>query len=371
MRWLIAAGGTGGHVFPALALAEALGMLDPGGRLLFVGTPRGLECRVVPAKGYDLRTIHISGLVGMGLLKTLQAGLTMPVAFLECLWILAAFRPHLVVGMGGYAAGPVVLLASLLGLPTAIAEQNAVAGRTNRILGRVARRVFLSFPESAGAFPPGKVRLTGNPVRSELVEQSDEARPPSWEAGQPLHLLIFGGSQGARGINKAVVESLPQLAELPSPLEVRHQAAPDDIEELRSAYTRWGIPHRLFAFIEEMDQAYLWAHLVICRAGATSLAELALFQRPSILVPYPFAADDHQMHNAEVFQRAGAALVFPQRELTGELLAAAVRGLMEDPQRLRRMGACAGSLARPRAAEEMARECLALARGKEGGAERR
>jgi UDP-N-acetylglucosamine--N-acetylmuramyl-(pentapeptide) pyrophosphoryl-undecaprenol N-acetylglucosamine transferase len=264
--------------------------------------------------------------------------------------------------MGGFAAGPVVMIAALFGRYTAIAEQNAVAGRTNRILGRFVKRIFLAFGEAAGSFPSHKVRVTGNPIRPELVERAGRILPQHWEGrpGETFHLLIFGGSQGARNINLFVMEALPWLAEIPYALEVFHQTGAKLVDELREAYAARGMTHRVVAFIEEMDQAYQWAHLILCRAGATSLAEIALFRKPSILIPFPHATDDHQEHNAGVFESAGAAVMLKEEGLNGRHLAEVVRGLAHDPKRLRAMGEQAMKLARADAASRIVQECLAL-----------
>lgn len=367
MRWLIAAGGTGGHVFPALSLAQEVTQKDPTARVLFVGTPRGLEARVVPAKGFALKTVSARGLMGMGWMAVARTLLGLPWVAFRCALILARFRPHIVVGMGGYVAGPVVFLAALWGLPTAIAEQNTVAGRTNRFLGRFVDRVFLSFPEAMDRFFESKAVVTGNPVREELVEASSKALPPAWEGkpGDEFHLLIFGGSQGARAINEAMVEALPMLERFPFSLQIVHQAGKNQVEALRRAYGRSGLGHRVVDFIESMQEVYLWAHLVICRAGAASLAEIALFGLPSILIPFPHAVDDHQRENAKVFQAAGASVMVDQRELSGASLAQLVAALAGDPGRLKEMAAAARRLARPRAAAAMVEECMALV-GKKG-----
>jgi UDP-N-acetylglucosamine--N-acetylmuramyl-(pentapeptide) pyrophosphoryl-undecaprenol N-acetylglucosamine transferase len=267
--------------------------------------------------------------------------------------------------MGGFAAGPVVLLAAFLGIPSAIGEQNAVAGRTNRLLGRFVKRVFISFPESAVAFPPQKVRMTGNPVRPELLSAARESEPPIWRTSQEeaLRILIFGGSQGALGINKGMLDVVPKLRDLPFPLEVKHQSGATLIEELEEAYSAAGISHQVVPFIEEMDKAYQWAHMVVCRAGATSLAELALFRRPSVLVPYPFATDDHQRRNAQAFEKTGAAFIAEGGEQFVARLEGILRDIGDDPEILGKMGKNAGRLARPKAAAEVADECLALAQG--------
>ncbi len=366
MRWLIAAGGTGGHVFPALSLAQAIKDEYPQAEVVFVGTRKGLEARLVPQMGFALWTIPSRGLMGLGLRERILTILGLPWTAMKCVRILASLRPNVVVGMGGYVAGPVVLIAAIGGIPTAIAEQNSVPGRTNRLLGRFAKRVFLAFPQAEGAFPKEKVLVTGNPVRRELLEASARRRPFPWKGGQEddFHLLVFGGSQGAKAIDEAMVEAIPMFAQLPFRLKVLHQTAPDRVHWLEEKYSEVGLEHEVVAFIERMEEAYLWAHLAICRAGAMSLAELALFGVPSILVPYPYAADDHQRKNAQAWESAGASLVLDQKELNGRRLFELVRTLSSSPEKLREMGWAARGLARPNAALEIVRECVKLLEGK-------
>lgn len=362
MRWLVAAGGTGGHIFPALSVASVFREKVKTGKVLFVGTSRGMESRWISARGFRLRTVKVYGLVGLSWRRRVHTLLLLPWTLIQCLAVLAAFRPHLVLGMGGYAAGPVVLLAALLRIRTAIAEQNAVAGRTNRILGQFALRVFVSFRKAADAFPAHKVRITGNPVRPELLERLRRVKPRHWEGttNASFHLLIFGGSQGARGINLIVMNALAWLAEFPFPLEVVHQSGQKQLSELRAAYATKDIAHRIITFIENMDEAYEWAHLIVCRAGATSLSEVALFGKPAVLIPYPYAADDHQVHNARVFESAGAAVLLKEEGLTGQRLSETIEALAGNPERLRSMGENARSLARPDAAERIVDECMRL-----------
>jgi|YNPNPStandDraft_1061719.scaffolds.fasta_scaffold00144_19 UDP-N-acetylglucosamine--N-acetylmuramyl-(pentapeptide) pyrophosphoryl-undecaprenol N-acetylglucosamine transferase len=362
MRWIIAAGGTGGHVFPALSVAEALREMDPGARILFIGTRSGLESRAVPAKGFGLRLVHARGLMGLGWLAKIRTLAGLPLTAIQCLRTLAGFRPDLVLGMGGYVSGPMVLLAALLGIETAIAEQNAVAGRTNRILGRFVKRVFVNLPQGASGFSPAKVSVTGNPLRPELVQAAMATTPVSWEGrqGEEFHLFIFGGSQGALGIDRAVLEALPLLKALPYPLRVLHQTAEGRLQQLKAAYAASGIPHEVVPFVQEMDRAYIWAHLVVCRAGAASLSEIALFGRPSVLIPFPHAADDHQTENARAFASAGASVLLEQETLTGERLAEVIGALAADAKRLKGMGESARALARPEAGRSIAQECIRI-----------
>ena len=366
MRWLIAAGGTGGHVFPALSVATALREMDRDADIVFVGTDRGIESRTIPPKGFKLKIVKgAAGIVGLGWKAKLRTFIRLPGIALQCLYVLLSFRPHLVLGMGGFSAGPTVLLASLFGFPTAIAEQNAVAGRTNKALGRFVKRIFLTFEESKEGFDERRVTVTGNPVRSEILEGAKKASKDGWDPSrdETLHLLVFGGSQGAIGINNAMEQAMPRLKTLPFPVEVLHQTGRQQVEELQNAYDKAGIHGTVVPFIHDMDEAYAWAHLVVCRSGAASLAEIALFGKPAVLVPFPQAADDHQLKNARIFEARGATVVLEQKDLNGDVLTEVVERLTGDPGRLREMGRNAGTLAKPDAANEIACECMALARG--------
>lgn len=366
MRWLIAAGGTGGHVFPALGLAQAIKENYPEAEVVFVGTRKGLEVKVLPQRGFSLVTIPSRGIMGFGLKERILTILGLPWTAIQCVRVIASLRPSVVVGMGGYAAGPIVMIAAILGIPTAIAEQNSVPGRTNRLLGKVAKKVFLAFSEAQEAFPKEKVLVTGNPLPRELLEAAKLERTAPWKRspGQKFHLLIFGGSQGAKAIDEAIVEAIPLLSRLPFPLKVIHQTAPDRLRWLEEFYSNSGLEHEVVDFIERMERAYLWAHLAICRAGAMSLAELALFGVPSILIPYPYAADDHQRKNSQVWQSAGASVVIDQKELDGRRLFELISTLSSSPERLEEMALAARGLARPNAALEMVRECVKLLEGK-------
>lgn len=362
MKWLIAAGGTGGHVFPAVSLAQALMEEDPQGKVLMVGTKRGLEARIVPKMGMPFTTLPVKGIAGVNWWGKLRAAGLLPWAALKCLWILLSFKPHAVIGMGGYVAGPIVLIAYLLRIPNAVAEQNAVSGRTNKLLGRFSSRIFLAFAEAGRDFPEDKTVVCGNPVRRELLEAAMGSSPPQWNAreGEEFHLLVFGGSQGAKAIDEAFLEAMPLLRKFPYPLSVVHQTAASRVEKLAKAYNEAGIQCQVLSFIEKMEEAYLWAHLVVCRAGAMSLAEIALFGLPSILVPFPYATDDHQKRNAQVWESNGAGVILEQGSLNGEKLFEALVSLASDPERLQKMATKAKSLAAPDAARNMARECLKL-----------
>jgi len=352
MKMLLAGGGTGGHLFPAVALAQRLLATESGSDVLFVGTERGIERRVLPDLGLPLRTIDISGFYGKG-----WGGKAMLIPQLvrsirQSGRILSAFAPAVVVGVGGYASGPVLLAAKLKGFPTLIHEQNAWPGLTNRLLSRWVDRICLSFPEADSAFHIGRTVVTGNPLRTGMEEC-----PPVTTEGE-AKLLIFGGSAGARAINEAVLGTLPLLSTYRDRLRIVHQTGADDLERVRAGYRAAGWEKaEVVPFIKDMSSAYARAHLVLCRAGATTIAELTACGRPAILVPYPFAAGDHQTANARALAHKGAALLLPQDELTPPALACLVCDLLDDRDRLRTMAEIAHSLGRRGAADLILREC--------------
>ena len=368
-KLLVAGGGTGGHLFPGLAVADVWCAGRPEAQALFVGTRRGIEAKKVPEAGYDLAFLEVTGLKRMGLIKKVQGLLRLPSAFFQSVSILRRFRPDVVLGVGGYASGPVVMTAALLGIPTAIQEQNSVPGITNRILARFARVVFTAFPIQANRFPTKKIRALGNPVRAAIREALAEA---PHVASSPLEnttdatpddapqVLVLGGSQGARAVNQLVLKAM--AAEVNFPPVVLQCGARDEAR-VREDLRRLGLGNRvtLKPFIDDMAEAYRAAALVIARAGALTLAELALAGKPCLLVPLPTAADDHQTTNARSFETAGAGEVVPQSTTTSEALAARVLALVEDPAALRKMGAAALSLGKPNATVDITRELAALA----------
>lgn len=356
MRVLIAGGGTGGHLFPGIALAEEVTTRHPKNEVLFVGTRRGLEARVVPESGYQLEVIAARGLKGMGPVKLLLGLLALPISFLESWRILKKYRPDVVVGVGGYASGSVVLAAWLQGVPTAVQEQNALPGVTNRLLGHLVKVVFVAFAESRKFFPPKKVQLIGNPIRRMLLDNYLRSR----SAHDRFTVLVFGGSQGARGINDRVVEALDELGELKNELHFIHQTGTRDLERVRGEYARRGFSAEVEAFIVDMSSAYSRAEIVICRAGAATLAELTVCKKASLLIPFPAAADNHQEKNAQAMVAGGAALMFRESELTGKRLADEIRSLKGNPEALRRMEHQAALLGRPEASKELADVCVQM-----------
>ncbi len=356
MRVLIAGGGTGGHLFPGIALAEEVTTRHPKNEVIFVGTSRGIEAKVVPDCGYHLELITARGLKGVGPVQLLLGIVALPIAFLESWRILRKYRPDVVVGVGGYASGPVVLAAWLQRVPTAVQEQNALPGLTNRILGRFVDVVFTAFAESRQYFPAHKVQLIGNPIRRMLLDNYLR----SHRAHDTFTVLVFGGSQGARGINDRVVEALDDLAQLKNELHFIHQAGKKDVERVRGEYARQGFSAEVVDFIVDMSSAYARAELVVCRAGAATLAELTVCKKASILIPFPAAADNHQEVNAQAMVSAGAALMFRESEITGKGLAEQIRRLKADPEALKKMERKAALLGRPEASKELADVCVQL-----------
>jgi len=356
MRVLIAGGGTGGHLFPGIALAEELVTRHHKNDVVFVGTERGLEARVVPAAGYKLETIKVQGLKGVGLWRVVKSLWVLPAAFVASWNLLRRYRPDVVVGVGGYSSGPVVLAAWCQRLPTAVQEQNALPGLTNRILGRLVRAVFVAFDEARRFFPAGKVHLVGNPIRRAMMENYLRAR----QKRELFTVLVFGGSLGAAGLNARVVEALDSLADVKAQMRFVHQTGAKEVDSVRKAYADKGFNAEVVEFIDDMATAYAGADLVVCRAGATTLAELTVCRKASLLVPFPHATDNHQEVNARALVDAGAALMFREAELTGPMLAAQLRALKDDPQRLLKMEKAAGFLGRPEASKELADVCVQM-----------
>jgi UDP-N-acetylglucosamine--N-acetylmuramyl-(pentapeptide) pyrophosphoryl-undecaprenol N-acetylglucosamine transferase len=363
-RFLVAGGGTGGHVTPALALAEELAA--GGDEVLILGSERGLETKLVPEAGFALVALPSQQFMGKSLLERLRAVLGLARTSAGALRVLRRFRPDLVISVGGYAAAPAVVAAALSRTPLAILEPNAIPGRVSRLAARVARRVFVGF-EAAGArlaVPAGRLRAHGVPLRRALRE-SVAADPRRRLPVPPFRLLVFGGSQGARQLNRAMQEALPHLSGLA--LEVFHQTGAAERDAVAGAYAAAGVAARVVAFEPAMPDRYRWADLAVCRAGALTVAELALAGLPALLVPLASAADDHQGENARVLEAAGAARRLDPRGLGGKELADAISALVADPAGLLAMGRRAAALARPDAAARIAAECRDLARAGRGG----
>ena len=370
VRVVIAGGGTGGHLFPGIAVAREIVRREAEAVVTFAGTAQGLEARVLPREGFALDVIRSGGVKGKSAATRIRNLGLLPASAWDAWRVLSRRSPRAVIGLGGYSSGPVVLLAALRGIPTLLMEQNAVPGMTNRLLARVVSAAAVTFEETAGHFR-GKGFVTGNPVRPEFLEAgrseiAERAAHPRGATG----VLVFGGSQGAHAINVAMVEAAARLAAAPIRLDLVHQTGERDVEMVREGYRRAGQAARVEPFLFAMAREVSAADFVVCRAGATTVAEIAAAARPAILIPLPTATDDHQRKNAEVLVRAGAAEVIDQRDLTGERLAGTILALAQDPDRRRRMALAARALARPDAAERIVDRVLVLARQKAKGGTR-
>ncbi len=352
---MIAGGGTGGHLFPGVAIAEELRARHPDAQVVFVGTARGIEARVLPDLGWELELIQVSGLKTVGLVGAIKGLFRIPKALWQSRKVLKKVRPDVVVGVGGYASGPVVLMARLMRIPTGVLEQNSIPGLTNKILGRVVRAVFLAFDHTRRFFKPKKILMTGNPIRRDIVAALEAPRAAS--GGARPRLFIFGGSQGAVAVNRLVVGAAAILRERGVELDILHQTGERGLDETRAGYAAAGIEADCRAFIKGMAEEYRRADLVIARSGATTVAELTCVGVPAILVPYPFAADNHQEINAKELADSGAARLLPQDTLTAEILADVISEVLGDPQALARMGSAMKALGRPRAAADIADWC--------------
>lgn len=349
---ILAGGGTGGHLFPGLAVADEFVRRDPSRRVVVIGTGRAVERRAVAATPYQLRQLVARPLRGQGAADKARSLASIPLATAQAALMLAQLRPAAVVGLGGYASGPVVVAAAAGRVPTAIMEQNALPGSTNRVLGRLraVRRAYLTFESTGRFFNPRAVRVLGNPVRRPVIEVAGSALPRA-----PRSVLVLGGSQGAQRLNLSVPEALAQIDTAGLGLRIVHQTGDAMAEGVRRRYDALGMPATVMAFIDDMATAYREASLVIGRAGATTLAELAVVGRPAVLVPYPFAIDDHQRKNAEELERAGAAVVVADHDATPERLAQVLAGLLarDADSKIEAMAAAAMRLGRPDAAERV------------------
>ena len=349
---MVMAGGTGGHVFPALAVAQWLS--GQGCRITWLGSANSMESRLIPGYGIDLEQIEVRGIRGVGLKRRLLAPFEIARALWQAFSVLRRTKPNLVLGMGGFVTGPGGLMARVLRTPLVIQEQNAIPGLTNKLLSRLATRVFEAFPGSFGADLGAET--SGNPVRQEIVDLAEPGQRFAERSGA-IRLLVLGGSLGARALNRVVPEALALMPEDLRP-EVRHQSGEKLYEEALAAYKQAGVSGEVKPFEKDMAAAYGWADLVICRAGALTVSELAAAGVGAILVPFPHAVDDHQTHNARYLVDAGAARLMPQHELTAEGLAATLQTLFEDRAGLLGMAEAARKVAVPDAAAVVGRACL-------------
>lgn len=353
MKVIIAGGGTGGHIFPAVSVAEEILGRDASNEVLFVGTRTGLENEILSKRGYRIEHITARGMKGSGMVRSVKAVFAAITGVSESMSILKSFKPDVVLGVGGYVSGPMVLAASLRGVPTAICEQNAYPGIANRILGKFVKKVFTTFDDAAAFFPGGKVVLTGNPIRRDILTGRPGGKNP-----EGLTILVFGGSQGARRLNVSVPEALSMLGR--SDLSVIHQTGAKDVESVKKAYEGYGIPARVMPFIDDMAGSYAEADFVIARSGAGTVAEITALGKPSLLIPYPYATNDHQMANARSLEKTGAAIVMRDGEAEpGNLREALTNVFQKD--KLDRMSRAALLLGRPGAASDIVDRIYMLA----------
>lgn len=363
IRVIIAGGGTGGHLFPGIAIAESLQELAPGCRVLFVGTGSPIEARVLPRTGFDFVKITSEGIKGRGSVARVRAVIKLLIGVFTAGRLIRRFSPDIVIGMGGYVSAPVVIAARLLGKKVVLCEQNALPGLTNRLLARFADRVCISHDAAAGRLSARRTLTTGNPVRKDFLRAMGEAKRGSGNGAEKFTVFIVGGSQGAHGINVAVTEALAQLKNQPD-LRFVHQTGEADVQMVEQAYAQAGIGAVVKPFFDDMAARYLAADLVVCRAGATTVAEITCMGKTCIFVPFPGAADDHQAFNANALVEANAAEVILQKELTGKKLADRINFYAASPDVLSAMAERSKQLGRPDAGRQVAQVCLSVAAGK-------
>jgi len=358
IRLLLTGGGTGGHLFPAVAAAQEFLRQMPETQVLFVGTRRKVDMRSLAVYGFASDHIRCSGLKGKSPWELLKAITLLPVSFYQAGGIIRRFRPNIILGVGGYVTGPVVVAGKILGIPTVIHEQNSVPGLANRKLGSFVDRVCLSLPGSGGDFPEEKITYTGNPVRRNILQLAKNS-PLRLSGNGKRSLLVLGGSQGAQAVNRLVSEGLQSLPDpILAGLQVIHQTGEQDLEGIKKLYADRGIESLVQPFFTDMAEIYNQADLLVSRAGATTLAEIAVLGKPAILIPYPSAADNHQEKNANHYAAGGGAVVLRQHELTGNKLAENIRKLICDEDKLLAMGTAMKKLAFPDAAEKIVACCL-------------
>jgi UDP-N-acetylglucosamine--N-acetylmuramyl-(pentapeptide) pyrophosphoryl-undecaprenol N-acetylglucosamine transferase len=365
MRIIIAGGGTGGHLFPGLAVADEFRQRDASTEVIFVGTEHGIESRVVPREGYRIKFLRAEGLVGVSFKKKVNATVKIFLSILDSYRIIKTVRPDLVIGVGGYASGTLVFLAFLMSVPTMILEQNSIPGFTNKILGRFVGTICITYQESISFFPRVKTYLTGNPVRLQVSRGSIESAYKLFALERGLFtILVFGGSSGARSINLAVVEALNYLTDLKDKIQFLHQTGSADYEHIRESYRRIGFKGIITPFIYQMGEAYVVSDMVIARAGATTLAELTALGKPALLIPYPYAAGNHQESNARKLQEIGAARMVLDRELKGESFAGSIRELYMDEKLRAEMQRNSKAVGRPDACAKVVDIAMSVLRNK-------
>lgn len=367
MRIVIAGGGTGGHVFPGIAVAKELKNTVKGVEIIFIGTPNGIESRIVPKEGFDIEFIRSEGIVGKGFYRMMSSISKIPLSVKDSLTLLKDIRPHVVLGVGGYCSGPVLLSAALKGIPTIIHEQNSVPGLTNKLLGKFVNVVAVTYIESMGFFPKDKTFLAGNPVREEILRGNRDRGYREFSLDRECFtIFVFGGSQGASRINRAVSEALVYLEDFKDKIQFLHQTGEKDFDSVREFYHSRGFKGTIIPFTYNMADAYAVADLVVSRAGATTLAELTACGKAAILIPYPFAAANHQEINARKLWDLGAAQMILDKELNGKTLSDMVRYLFEEPDAISEMERISKSLGRPDATGKIIELIMSLVKNGKG-----
>jgi UDP-N-acetylglucosamine--N-acetylmuramyl-(pentapeptide) pyrophosphoryl-undecaprenol N-acetylglucosamine transferase len=358
MKLIIAGGGTGGHLFPGIAVAEEFLSRDPANQVLFVGSERGIEARAIPRLGYQLELISAAGIRGKGSLAKLKGAAMMLYGYAQSRKVLQQFKPDLVLGVGGYASLPMVLAARGMEIPRYIHEQNALPGMSNKVLSRVANKVFISLEESAKFFPKDCTLLTGNPLRKQILEMLTKDMPDQQQS-ETFNLFIFGGSQGAHALNVALPQTVAQLDQNQRALlKITHQTGEADLQQVRAAYQANGIEADVRPFIDNMATEYHRADLIICRAGATTIAEVTALGKACLFIPFPHATDDHQRKNAEALLKKGACEMLVEQEIGGKGLSNALARLMDNRDALKLIGENAAGLARLDAAKVIVDQML-------------
>ena len=358
IRLLLTGGGTGGHLFPAVATAQEFRRQKPETEILFVGTRRKMDTESLARYGFNSESIVSYGVKGKSIAQLIKAVSTLPLSYIQAVRIIKKFRPDIILGVGGYVTGPVVAAGRGCGVPTLIHEQNSMPGLANRKLAKIVDKICLSLPGSEVCFPAGKIVHTGNPVRKNILDLFGREKQ---EKSGKLTLLVLGGSQGAHMVNNLVAEAfLLQDHRLFAKIDIVHQTGEKDAASVKETYDKAGIQAQVKPFFENMDEVYAGADLLVSRAGATTLSEIAVLGKPAILIPYPYAADDHQTKNGEYYVAGGGALMYQEKELSAGVLAKCIDDLVSDSEKLAKMGAAMRNLSFPDAAEKIVACCLEI-----------
>ena len=361
LKVVVSGGGTGGHIYPAIAIAREVLQLEPETRIVFIGGKGRRESAIVPGLGFDFVSVPVESFPRKLSLRWFKVARDVPLGLLKSLMALKRFHPQLIIGTGGYVCGPALLGAALLHIPIVIQEQNALPGVTNRIMGRWADEIHVPFEAAIKYFPPGRTKITGNPVRPEIVTATGDYEKLGLDKNK-LTILFMGGSQGAKSINAAAVAALERLGQFESRIQIIHQTGKQDFLNTQKAYDKLPFAKIVQPYYDRIQDIYAVTDLAVCRSGAMTLAELAARGLPSALIPYPYSAEGHQAFNAKAFEEKGAAIMIRDAQLTGESLANILSNLIQDREKLSRMAEASRSLGKPEAARKIACSALSLIR---------